>query len=138
MERSWKVILAFTGVFLAGAICGGLIPPRALKLFRPAGRPPATEAFWPQMMQRLERRLDLTPEQREKIRPIVRRTQEDVQRLRRENLVGVSRAMERMHADIADVLTPEQRTKSEELRQHLRERIERERGEFRSGPRPPP
>jgi Spy/CpxP family protein refolding chaperone len=137
MEKSWKIILAFAGVFLAGAVCGGLVMQRAGNIFRPAGRFAPAEGFWPQMLQRLAARLDLTPEQREKIRPILRRTQEEVQTLRRAQFAGVGRAMERMHAEIDALLTPEQRVKLEELRSRFRERVERERRELRGGQRPP-
>ncbi len=137
MAKSWKVILAFAGVFLAGGICGGLVARRVEKFYRPGGKPPVAQAFWPQVIHRLDEKLSLTPEQKEKIRPIVQRTQAEVQKLRRDHFAGVSHAMERMHAEIDVLLTPEQRIKLEELRSKLRERIERERGEMHGGARPP-
>lgn len=136
MEKSWKVILAFAGVFVAGGICGGLVAMRADRLFRPAGKSPGQQAYWPQMMQRLETKLSLTAEQKETVRPIMVRTQEEVQGMRRENVANVSRAMDRMHAEIGEHLTPEQRVKLDEMRKKLRERVERERREKRDGERP--
>jgi Spy/CpxP family protein refolding chaperone len=134
MNKPWKVILVFIGVFIAGGLCGSALTLRTMKVPRPDGRPPVRF----DIMGRLEKGLDLTEAQIEKIRPIVQRTQEETQRLRRENVRDLAAVMDRMHADLAAELTPEQRVKLEEMRKRFRERAERVRGQFRDRDRPPP
>jgi len=87
-------------------------------------------------MARFEKELELTPEQKEKIRPIVARTEQDAMRLRRESIQNFRALMDRMAAEINVELTPEQRTKFEAIRSRLRDRVERFRTEFRDRNRP--
>jgi Spy/CpxP family protein refolding chaperone len=144
MDKPWKVVLAFIGVFIAGAVFGGLFTVgtarRAVVANNPNGpatpstvvTPPATKAsqppqIAPAIIRQITQRLSLTAEQKEKIRPIVTRAGEDLQRLRRENLQDTTRVMERMYADVSATLTPEQRVELEEMRRKMQERVENER-----------
>lgn len=131
MDKTWKVILAFAGVFIAGGICGGLLEHRMDRMARAGNRPVLNQNFWPQLMQRLVGRLDLTPEQRQKIQLIVRHSQVEAQKQRRDHVGNIVRIMDQMHVEISSLLLPAQRVKLEELRARFRERIERERGEAR-------
>jgi chlorite dismutase len=65
----------------------------------------------------------LTEEQKGRIGPIVVRTAEDLQRMRRENIQATQRAMERMHVDIAAWLTSEQMTELEQMKTALQQRV---------------
>jgi hypothetical protein len=158
MGGSWKVILAFVGVFIAGAIFGGLFTARsagrrfaaqqaeqaALAATQPApapqtapatrpanaNRPPAQNVT-PVMLRRLTTQLKLTDEQREKIRPIVARADEDMQFLRRENFRSTTRVLDRMHADIAVLLTDQQRADLEVLKHKMQESLKRAENEKR-------
>lgn len=139
--------MAFVGVFIAGAIFGGFFT------LRSAARRPAAERalvatptptkskagsagqgqagaltgrIAPQVMRQLTQRLNPTPEQQKAIRPIVARAAEDMSRMSREHLAATTRTTERMYADVAAVLTPEQRTKLEQMRQEMLERVRRE------------
>ena len=135
MDKPWKVIFAFVGVFIAGAIFGGLftlraagrvfskLPPPAVAGPAPKAKAPAAPPIGVAMMRQLTQKLKLTPEQKEKIRPIVARAGADLQRLRRENLQDTTRVMERMHEDIAASLTPEQRSELEQMRKSMQERV---------------
>lgn len=135
MQTPWKVILAFAGVFAAGGVCGGFVALRVDKAVRPpAGRTQVWQSYWSQTLKRLHDNLALTEEQTRQIRPIVERSQEQVAGLRKENFLAVGRAMERMHTEIAELLTPEQKAKFEDMRRKLRERLERERAERRANP----
>ncbi len=128
MNRPWKVILAFAGVFLAGAIFGGALVPRWWRFDRVQNRAPFTE----RMMQRLEDELHLTDAQKEKILPIVNRMAEETQRMRREGAQTYRAVMDGYNAEIALELTPEQRAKLEEMRAKFRERMERFRDRSRA------
>jgi hypothetical protein len=147
MQSPWKVILAFLGVFVAGAVFGGVFtlatakrnarlnPPTTMVRTEPAPRPERDRpknpsqnqpGIGPAMMRQLTQQLKLTEEQREKIRPLVSRAAEDLQLLRQENLQKTTRVMERMHADITAWLMPEQREELENLKKQMQQRIKDE------------
>lgn len=151
MDVPWKVILAFVGVFIAGAIFGGVftigasarrgpngvrgpqLPDRPAPVETPSTKAPVTSVTPPpavrlnpitvQLMNQFMRRLSPTPEQRDEFRKILGRAGEDMQRLRQENLVDVTRVTERMYADISSVLTLDQRSELEKMRRQVEERI---------------
>lgn len=121
MDKPWKVILAFTGIFLAGILVGSLITLRVGKSF--AQRLPMGEQYGPKLMQRLVTQLDLTPEQQEKIKPIVEQAAEQLRELRRTTQRTSTTVLERMQGDIGAVLTPEQKAKFDEQVAQQRERV---------------
>ena len=143
MDRPWKVILAFVGVFIAGAVFGGFFTLRSVDRVvdaargkgspakapatKPAPAAPAAPApakgIAPQVMRQLTQRLSPTPEQQKAIRPIVSRAAEDLQRMQREHLADTTRTTERMYADVSALLTPAQRTQLEQMRQEMLERV---------------
>ncbi|MDB6169110.1 MAG: hypothetical protein JWM88_1974 [Verrucomicrobia bacterium] len=136
MDKPWKVILAFLGIFAAGIVSGTLLGARYGHQLFPRSRSPESQNFSARMMERLGSELALTPEQTARIRPIVERTQGDLQNLRRDYMQQVTHVMDEMHSQIGAILTPEQRQKLEELRKRFRERSERIRREYR-GSEPP-
>jgi Spy/CpxP family protein refolding chaperone len=125
MDKPWKVISAFIAVFVAGAIFGGVFSFRASGQRLANRARPATvgQQIGPAMMQQLTHRLKLTEEQKGKIGPIVGRTAEDLQRVRRDSVQATQRAMERMHVDIAAWLTSEQMTELEQMKAALQQRV---------------
>jgi hypothetical protein len=141
MEKPWKVILAFIGVFVAGATFGGLL---ALRLARqlasqparwagpgmtppPAGapglrspggppNPPMPQAVQSaQLMRRVTSQIGLTKPQRERVMPIIERAVQDFWRQHQ----GYNREngflLQRLKQDIGRELTPEQQVKLDEL-----------------------
>lgn len=162
MDVPWKVIFAFVGVFIAGAIFGGVftigasarrapngargpqLPERPGQAATPSVQNPAGPvATLPppvvrpnditfQLMTQFTRRLSPTPEQRDELRKIIGRAGEDLQRLRQENLVDVTRVTERMYADISGVLTLDQRSELEKMRRQEEERVRAERERVRA------
>lgn len=139
MNQSWKVILVLLGIFVAGGVTGGFVTLRIIKN-RVLDRP-VPEEWAPRHLKRLVDRLALTPEQQEQIRPIVRHNMEQLNRLRNQSMTETRMRVESMQRDIAQKLTPEQRTKFEMMNRELREtREEREKGERAKrvrGGRPP-
>ena len=143
MNKPWKVVLAFAGIFLAGIVVGGLVTLRVVKHYAQQ-RLPAPDQFGPQLMRRFATQLDLTPEQKEKIKPIVMQGADELRQLRR-STEGTTRAViERMQGEIAAVLTPEQKTKFDDLISQQRERMKRfgeerlRRFRDKDNPLPPP
>jgi len=144
MEKGWRVILAFVGIFAAGALTGGLLTLRVVQS-RPATPaeappvasvvpqnppaatpaaavpqpvvpppPPAPEQLGPQLFRRLTNQLDLTPAQRAKIRPIELRASEELNRLRRESVHSTQVLIDQLEDEIRALLTPEQQAKFQE------------------------
>lgn len=155
MEKPWKVIAAFVGIFVAGAVFGGFFVLRAPRpaapiaqlppaqpnkvqvagphLVAPAPAPRSTSPITPVLMRQLQKELKLTAAQREKMAPIVGRAGEDFQRLREEearrrqdNLADVARVNERMYADVSNLLSNEQRVQLQEMRQRIEDRLQAE------------
>ena len=115
---------------------GGVVavPPKAAPQVQPSPVAPARAAIMPALMRQFTQRLSLRPPQREKIRPIVGRAAEDLQRLREQNdqerqrnLADTARVTERMYGDVAALLSPDQREELETMRQQMQERVEKER-----------
>lgn len=152
MSQTSKVVAAFFGVFVAGAVFGGALayrlaqpapavpvpvavsapagensppPPVAGSARLPAPLPPAQ--VQPALMRQFSQRLKLTPEQRERILPVVTRTTDELARLRRENLHETSRLTEAMYAEVAAALTPSQTFELEKMKRKMQERVAEER-----------
>lgn len=158
MDKPWKVILAFVGVFIAGAVFGGVFTLRSAGKGPAGGKAKATAPaaaksggttgpaiqssavatrVAQQVMRQLQQRLSPTPEQQKAIRPIVSRASEDLQRMQREHFADITRTTERMYADLAPILTPEQRGKLQQMREEMLDRSRRElekRGEVAAKP----
>lgn len=126
MNKPWKVILVFVGMFLAGAIFGGPLL-GWYRDYRQERRPPFAE----RTMERYQRELKITAAQEERIRPILLRMQAEWRRLRQENVRNLSAVVDQMHREVAAELTPEQQVRLEEMRKELRLRTERLRGRVR-------
>lgn len=148
MDKSWRVVLAFIGIFIAGTVTGGLITLQVVQkvadrrhgqVFRanaqnqvgqtPAGQQSQPPQLGPQLIRRFVMQLDLTAEQREKIKPIELRGAEEIRRAVRDARHSTDVILERTQDEIGAILTPEQRTKFEEMVARARERIQKYRQE---------
>jgi hypothetical protein len=107
MKPSWKIIAAFAGIFIAGAIAGGFGALGLAKKYARRPPPPPAEQFGFQQMKKLVEQLVLTPEQIERIRPILTETGDDLRGHRREAM----KLLERMEARVTRELTEEQRVR---------------------------
>jgi Spy/CpxP family protein refolding chaperone len=142
MAKTWQVILATIAIFVAGLVTGGAVTLGVVKwIASHRGPNPAAllqgfpqrqgqmQQFGPQLMRRYAEQLGLTDEQRARIVPIVRRTAAQLGRDRREVQLQTALALEKMQDEIADVLTPEQRLKFEDMIAKQRARLQ----QFRQG-----
>lgn len=111
----WKLAFAFLLVFIAGVTTGGLLSTHHIK--RRFLGPPHSGDVSGRMREHLKRALDLTPEQAEKIAPIVDATSARLEAIRVETAERVRRVMEESKREIAPQLTPEQQKKLQELKQ---------------------
>lgn len=131
MNKTWKVVLTFTCVFLAGAVAGGFTYARFARTVVESRI--RSEQFASSYLKRLEESLELTPEQVVRIKPVIEATGEELGRMRRET-IG---AFQRLDAAIVKELTPEQKTKFEEMQRRMRERRDRDRDRDRDRERSP-
>ena len=129
-QKLW-LILAFVVVFLAGGaagLFGGAAYARHVFFGKHSG------FIAHRMHEHLRRELQLTPEQNEKITPILNQLDERMQVIRDETGRKVRDAMNQSHNEIVPLLTPEQQTKLEKIREHHRHVLRLHGG----GPPPPP
>lgn len=130
----WMLAFAFLLVFVAGATTGGLLS--SLHMRRHFLGPPHSGEVGDRMREHLRRALDLTPEQAEKIAPIVDATSAKLEAIRVETAQRVRTAMEESERQISPELTPEQQKKLQNMkREH--QRILMHHG-FMPAPPPPP
>jgi Spy/CpxP family protein refolding chaperone len=136
MNKPWQVCLVLIAIFAAGGISGGLVAYRVARRHAP----PPPEVWVARQIEHVARELQLTPEQKEHIQPIVKRTTEELGKLRRQSMPAVHSILERMETDIAEQLTPEQRTKFEQIlkqRREARKQMQGQRGPHGARERPP-
>ena len=160
--NTWKIILATLVIFAAGVVTGGLLvsyadrvplPPIANSppWFRESGRPqtgPGTTARPPvlpggvpqflrkEFLERLEREVDLTPEQRQRIEQIIREGQERNRQLWERVSPELRKEIANTRRQIQSVLRPDQRARFDELmKQRPPRRTEEPNAPGRSRPR---
>lgn len=88
-------------------------------------------------MRRFEKEFDLTEEQKKRIEPILLRAQTVWRQHRQENMRNLTGVIDRMHAELAAELNPEQRKKLDVISQEFRTRAERFRGRIREQEKSP-
>jgi Spy/CpxP family protein refolding chaperone len=122
MAATIKVVLAVGGIFLTGAITGGFAGFRLGEHY--AKPPPLKPRSTPidLLGGRAAEQLNLTPEQKQQIRPINGRTSEELRSISREAFGRSGELIAKMDADLAKILTPEQFDKLREIRAKESER----------------
>lgn len=126
--NTWKVIVATLVIFIAGVVTGGLLAVYSGRSFvvrpqRPAppNRPAPTQSpgiLRVEFLRRLQRELDLTAGQRERIDQILKESQEHIRKIEEPVLPAVRDEMRRTREAFRDELTPEQRVKFDESFKH--------------------
>ena len=132
MKRAliWQVAVGVLVVFAAGVATGMFVGARKahdVLIIKHQGR------MGERMREHLTRELELTPEQLEKISPVIDETTKKLQQIRMESGRRVSETMQQSRQQVAPYLTPEQREKLDRMKLRHR-RIFRRRG----FPPPPP
>jgi hypothetical protein len=101
MNKPWKVVLAFAAVFAAGSIFGGLLMMRVGQRMvekRRAQLPPPNP---PMVLRHFSEQLDLTAAQKEKIRPLVEKAEEEMRALRQKSLKETGVVLRRLQQEFA-------------------------------------
>jgi Spy/CpxP family protein refolding chaperone len=125
--NTWKVILATLVIFGAGVVTGGLLVSYAVHSnpvagFRPnpgpAAQPNATNPWMQrarELLRRMDRELDLTPEQHQHIEKLIDGSAERTRSLWAPIAPQMNKEIQKLHRDIRDELTPDQRKKFEQM-----------------------
>jgi Spy/CpxP family protein refolding chaperone len=116
----WKLLAGFLLVFLAGGITGAFIG--VAHAHRQFFQSPHRAFLKDRMGERLRIQLKLTPEQVEKISPIIDKATTELESIRTETARRVHDTMAQAHRDMAGNLTDEQRAKLQEIESHHRHR----------------
>lgn len=132
-DKPWKLVSLLAGIFLLGAVTGGIVSVRLSRGMMQQRVMP--EQWGPSRLKLLRERLDLTSEQIERLRPIIKTNTEHLAKLRQSGFDQTRQILEQMEKDIAAVLTPDQKAKYEQMNREMRERLQRFMRE-RPGPGP--
>jgi len=131
MNKPWKLVLLLVGIFLAGGVSGAFVMMRMGRNLI-AGRP-MPDQWAPMHLKRLTEKLELTPQQTEELRPIVKSHMEELTRLRTQSMAETKVVFEQMQREIAAKLTPEQQVKFDQMNKEMRERARKFMGPGRPG-----
>jgi Spy/CpxP family protein refolding chaperone len=108
--RPW-IILAL--IFLLGAITGALLTIGLGPRFEPG--PPGAQQIGNHWMMHLTKRLNLTSDQQDKIRPFVVDAEKQIFAKHHEAIAEISRIMEETNAKIAAQLQPDQQAELKQM-----------------------
>ncbi len=111
----WR--MAFLGliILIAGIVIGG----SSMLIFAPKKPPRAPEFASGRMVGQLRRELRLSPEQAEKIEPILKEHMETLHNIRIDAQDQIGEALEQMNKQISSILTDQQKRKWESRLRHL-------------------
>ena len=115
-----KIALYLAVIFTAGGITGTVIAWGSAK--RKMLQPASMETVCSFMEDRLKSRLDLTPEQLQKIKPILNQPAREMKAIHAKTMEEIDQTIQRANKQIARELTEEQKRKLEQM--------ERERCDF--------
>ncbi len=107
-----KALLALTGIFIAGAVTGGV---SGVAWERHQARHVSEQEFADHQLRRLEASLKLTAEQVECMRPVMCEFAERVRVARRNALADVAEVWREINAQLERELTPHQLAKFREI-----------------------
>ena len=135
--NTWKVILATMVIFGTGVVTGGLLvryaehgrerrPGHVANVAHPAQPTPAG-VMRIEFLRRMERELDLTPEQREPIDKVLKEGQERTKKLMETVEPRRREEFKRTIEEFREVLTPEQRKRFDDLVKQQQQRAREQR-----------
>lgn len=139
--NSWKVILATMVIFGAGVITGALVVQFSsnqslLQRQRAAhsGESPSPGGMRLEFLRRMQRELNLSAEQRERVDKILKQSQERTRKVMEPVGPQLHQELQRAKAEFREVLTSEQQTHFDELLKQQQQRFREHRWLNRSEP----
>lgn len=122
--RYGKIIAGLLLIFLLGGGTGSLVTLGVVRkeVTEPVTRDPRDASG--SILQNLSQRLELTPEQRREIQPILLQAVREIRETRGRTMQEVVRIMQETDREILAALTPEQAERYERYREKQRERLQ--------------
>lgn len=121
----WKLAAYLLAIFAAGAVSGWVLATRAA---RSAARlPPRMDDYSRSYREKLIGKLELTEDQKQDIDDILKRTSADMEASHKQNLARIRVARSNRTAQVAAILTAEQRAQYQDLEKAY-EKERRDRG----------
>lgn len=127
-----KLAVYVVAIFLAGAGSGALVARRICQRQPATPLPPAE--IGERLRARFQSSLHLTPEQAQKISPMIDQAMHRVEAIRQETARQVFANVSNLHEQVLAVLTPDQKTKFEELERERREYLRQKFGPATNAP----
>jgi Spy/CpxP family protein refolding chaperone len=122
--RKWKIILALAAIFLTGAVTGGVF---ALGMVKQAVDKKINPGRWPaSLLETYQKRLKLTPEQIEQMRPVIEESRREWTATVRNAVGSYAAIIRQVDEQLAPLLTPEQKAEHERLREEVRARFRKQ------------
>jgi Spy/CpxP family protein refolding chaperone len=118
-QSKWKLGTYVFAIFLAGAGSGAVVAWELSRRMPVPPRPPAE--IGAHLRARFQSQLALTPEQMQKIDPMIDQSMRQVVAIRNETASKVFSNVANLDAQLLTVLTPEQKVKFEELERERRD-----------------
>ena len=115
----WKLVLYLAAIFAAGGVSGWVVAAKTTK--EKIFSPPAPKEISSHFCERLFSRMNLSPEQSQKIKEISDRYAREVDNVRDEQSRRIRQAANNRNAQINAILTPQQRTEFEQIERERRE-----------------
>lgn len=115
----WKIVLYLAAIFAAGGVSGWVVAAKTTK--ERILNPPAPKEISSHFCDRLFSRMNLTPEQSQKIQEISDRYAKEVDTLRDEQWRRIRTAANNRNAQINALLTSDQRVQFEQIERERRE-----------------
>ena len=113
--------MALIVIFVAGGVTGGILTIRAVKYEMRRSETPLGTAF---AMDRWRARLHLTPDQDEKLRPIMQQADNELRNLHALDLRETEGILNRAQERANPVLTPDQRQCLQQMLEERKQRCE--------------
>jgi Spy/CpxP family protein refolding chaperone len=128
----WKLGVYVLAIFLAGGGSGALIAWQACRRTPVTPVPPAE--IGARLRARFQSQLALTPEQVQKIEPMIDQAMRRVEAIRKDTASQVFGNVATLHEQVLTVLTPEQKVKFEELERERRDYLRQKFGPATNSP----
>jgi Spy/CpxP family protein refolding chaperone len=128
----WKLSAYVIAIFLAGGGSGALIAWQVYQRMPIVPVPPAE--IGARLRARFQSQLALTPEQAQKIDPMIDQAMRRVEAIRKETASQVFANVSTLHEQVLTVLTPEQKAKFEELERERRDYLRQKFGPATNAP----
>ncbi len=133
----WR--MAFFGliILIAGLVIGAAGAVLILPQTSPE-RAASQERGHQMMLERIMPRLGLSPEQTQRIGPVLQKHLQRLEQIREQGRTQIAEELETMDEDMSAVLTPRQQQRWRDLMRDLPGQFPREQGRYGPGPRGPP